>query len=169
MSQLMTQDEWEAKFKPIINKIEPSNVFEGALFETYGAEFEFVKLAAANRVWTLVEVDGKGYISNGLQYVNRMGYFITEVAFEGDFLEVNLGWDADDVCAATIGIKNGSSIAVVAALNNELDILDVDRFEELQLMVHEFVKKHSNRKGSVEVFRRQDVGMYVEENEVESV
>ncbi|WP_347990065.1 hypothetical protein [Methylomonas sp. AM2-LC] len=56
----------------------------GTLFNTYGAEHEHVKAIAANhnsKVWTLIEVDGKSFIESGYHYVNRLGYFITEIGF----------------------------------------------------------------------------------------
>lgn len=93
MSNENTMDfgEWEDKFKPIknwLNKNDPDAI----MFETYGVEVGAV--LGVNRfdmgkVWTLVEGDsGRLWISNGYHLVNRLGYFITENSFDGDFLDV---------------------------------------------------------------------------------
>ena len=162
MTQEMTQEQWASKFKPITNHIQPTSNFDGAMFETYGDELEFVKAAGANRVWTLLVVDGKGYITSGMHFVNRMGYFIAEVPYEGDEIEIDLGWDADEVNASTIGVRYGQNIAVIAALNNELAFLSQEHFEELKSLVLNFVQKHNNQHANVEAFARQDVEMYVD-------
>ena len=49
------------------------------MFQTYGAEVEFVKKAYPDYIWTYAEVDSGSYIWNGWHFVNRLGYFITEV------------------------------------------------------------------------------------------
>lgn len=53
--------------------------FDGALFETFGAELNFVRNQPENRVWTLVDDDeGNPTIVSGFHLVNRIGYFVTE-------------------------------------------------------------------------------------------
>lgn len=55
------------------------------MFETYGDEFDFVKEYATkhpHRVWTLTEEDGVYQISQGIQYVNRIGYYLVEEDIE---------------------------------------------------------------------------------------
>lgn len=79
-------EDWEAKYRPIKNHIDPSNDDK---FETYGAELEFVRAQDSRHIWTLVEGDDDNlYITNGYHLVNRLNYFVTEVPFEGEFLEV---------------------------------------------------------------------------------
>jgi hypothetical protein len=51
---------------------------DGCLFETYGAEFEFIRQQPVTRVWTLAEFDGTDIVQAGLHFVNRLGYFLTE-------------------------------------------------------------------------------------------
>ena len=76
----MTMEEWEATYKPIKNHIDTNASFDGAMFETYGDEYEFVKSANPLCVWTYGDGDdGGSYIWNGFHYINRLGYFITEV------------------------------------------------------------------------------------------
>jgi len=81
----MTMEEWEATYKPITNHIDKNASFQnesgsGIMFETYGEELEFVKSANPNCIWTYGDGDdGGSYIWNGYHYINRLGYFITEV------------------------------------------------------------------------------------------
>lgn len=77
-------DAWEAKYKPVRNQFEDNDKFE-----TYGEELEFVRAQDPRCVWTLVDGDdGNLYIVDGYHFVNRVNYFVTEVPFEGEFLEV---------------------------------------------------------------------------------
>lgn len=100
----LTYDEWCEQFKPIKNMVISNASFEGTMFETFGVELKAVNLANPARVWTYFDgdldenllekagykkedgeyvLDGEtaesGFIGEGLHYVNRMGYFITEV------------------------------------------------------------------------------------------
>jgi hypothetical protein len=76
----MTMEEWEATYKPISNHIDSNASFDGAMFETYGSEVEFVKSQSPANIWMFGDGDDGGlYIWNGWGFVNRLGYFITEV------------------------------------------------------------------------------------------
>jgi hypothetical protein len=78
----MTMEEWEATYKPIPNNIDTNASFDGLMFETYGAEVEFVKKAHPNHIWMYGDGDdGGSYIWSGWGFVNRIGYFVTEVPF----------------------------------------------------------------------------------------
>ena len=85
----MNYEEWEATYLPKQNHLVPAE--ERNNFETYGIELGYVLATAdlePNRVWTLVDGDDGTYIVNGYHLVNRIHYFITEIPFEGEFLEV---------------------------------------------------------------------------------
>ena len=80
----ITEDDWYDTYKPIKNHIvgEDKASFGGHMFETYGEEVEFVKAQEENRIWTYGDGDDGGtHIWNGWSFVNRIGYFITEVPF----------------------------------------------------------------------------------------
>ena len=79
-------DVWSTIYKPIPNHIDKGASFNdgehGYMFETYGKEYEFVKAAADQHIWTYGDGDDGGtYIWSGWSFVNRIGYFITEVPF----------------------------------------------------------------------------------------
>jgi len=88
----MDLDEWFDKYKPIKNHIDTNSSFDGHMFETYGEEVEFVKAQEQNRIWMYGDGDdGEGHIWSGWGFVNRIGYFITEVPFpENTDVQVNL-------------------------------------------------------------------------------
>ena len=98
----MNFDEWFDFFQPIKNQYDNGASYDGALFETYGNELEFVKHAAKTKpetVWTIVESSESDslYLLNGFRIVNRLGYFITNKP-NADKSEFSiLIWSADEI------------------------------------------------------------------------
>jgi hypothetical protein len=81
----MVCEGWQAEFQIQPNHVTANAAFDGAMFETYGADLDHV-LSFANAkskrmrrmVWTLVEDDdGDAVIVEGYHLINRLGYFIT--------------------------------------------------------------------------------------------
>jgi hypothetical protein len=70
----------------------------GCLFETHGAELEFVRRQDPRTVWTFVDGDdGDQYVLSGYHLVNRIGYLISAVPVpEGTQVEVRIPMEADD-------------------------------------------------------------------------
>jgi len=78
-------DEWVATYKPILNHIDKDSSFDGMMFETYGEEYAFVKESLPEYIWTYGDGDdGGSYIWSGWSFINRIGYFITEVPCPAD-------------------------------------------------------------------------------------
>lgn len=80
MKRAMNYFVWERKFKPV----ERENTSNGnpILYETYGPELREVQAqfeTKPNTVWTVVDCDGKLYISPGFHFVNRIAYVITTI------------------------------------------------------------------------------------------
>lgn len=81
----MDFDEWVKVYKPIYNHLDNNASFQdetdqGMMFETYGDEVEFVKSQSPDKIWMYGDGDdGGSYIWSGWGFVNRIGYFITEV------------------------------------------------------------------------------------------
>jgi hypothetical protein len=90
-------DEWCATYKPIVNHIDDNASFDngegGIMFETYGDEVEFVKSQSPDKIWMYGQGDDGGtYVWNGWGFVNRLGYFITEVPCpDGLTIQVQVG------------------------------------------------------------------------------
>jgi len=93
----MDFDEWCDTYKPIINHIDSNASFDngngGVMFETYGDEVEFVKSQSPENIWMYGQGDDGGtYVWNGWGFVNRLGYFITEVPCpDGLTIQVQVG------------------------------------------------------------------------------
>jgi hypothetical protein len=81
-------DDWTVKYKPIKNHLDDNASGDGDMFETFGPEVEFVRAQDPRCIWTLVDCGDALYIINGYHFVNRLNYFVTEVPFDGEFLEV---------------------------------------------------------------------------------
>lgn len=106
----MDFDEWCETYKPIINHIDTNASFDngdgGTMFETYGDEVAFVKEQPEDRIWTYGDGDdGGSYVWNGWSFVNRIGYFITEVPCPPDTtiqIKVSDYWFYCEACSAEI-------------------------------------------------------------------
>ena len=85
----LTEEEWFDQFQPIPNHIDDNASFQtedgvGYMFETYDEELRFVQSQKPNRIWTYCDGDDNGtYIFQGMRIVNRIGYFVTSVPFDG--------------------------------------------------------------------------------------
>lgn len=83
----MTNQEWEDTYNPITNLI----TNEGLSFETYGEELDYVRTHDVRNVWTEMDGDNGVYIVNGFHYVNRIQYYVTDVAWnEGDDITITV-------------------------------------------------------------------------------
>ena len=98
----MDYDQWFDAYRPTLVHPEPKDgvapedqaPYSGTMFETYGEDLDRVMAAPQDKVWTLLEVDGKQYVVPGFHFVNRMGYFITEVSHTGKPEENEIPVDA---------------------------------------------------------------------------
>jgi hypothetical protein len=96
-------EEWCKKYKPIGNHLDENASFggwyetaldgdeRGIMFETFGVEETFVRetaIADPNRVWTYVDSEDGTCVINGMHWVNRIGYFITELPADDDVITV---------------------------------------------------------------------------------
>lgn len=102
----LTFEEWVERYKPITNHIDTNASFGGLMFETYGDEVEFVKQAGNGHIWMYGDGDdGGSYIWNGWGFVNRIGYFVTEIPFNPDDviqIQVGIPWYFCENCHAEL-------------------------------------------------------------------
>ena len=83
-------DTWFEKYKPIKNTITENSSYNETMFETFGDDLDFIKSQHQNRVWTLLDCDNEeSWIIPGYSWVNRIGYFITEIPWESEDIQVN--------------------------------------------------------------------------------
>jgi hypothetical protein len=97
-------DTWVDTYKPILNHIDTNASFDGMMFETYDEEVEFVKAQDENRIWMYGDGDdGGSFVWSGWGFVNRIGYFITEVPCPPDTdiqIRVSHNWFYCENCGA---------------------------------------------------------------------
>lgn len=95
----LTYEEWVERFKPIQIHDENDDSYNGCLCDPWnGTDRALVdKMVGTNTVWTLIEEDGIRSIIEGWHYVNREGYFVTEIPYSGsETFEVTFGDEQDD-------------------------------------------------------------------------
>jgi len=88
-------DAWADKFKPIKNKLRKNDEL---MYETYGEEVDYVRAIDPKYVWTYVDGDMCSLIVAGYSYVNRIGYYITEIPWEDDMDTVLLSVERECEC-----------------------------------------------------------------------
>lgn len=98
----ITIERWFDVYRPVPNASGASLGFDvndkSCLHETSGPDLVAVQAAVKNKpetVWTLLDCDGQMFITNGFHYVNRMGYFITEVPYTNEH-PIDIACDDDD-------------------------------------------------------------------------
>ena len=89
----LDEEVWFETYKPIPNYLDDNASFDGYMFETYGEEVAFVKAQDENRIWMYGSGDDGGtYIWSGWGFVNRLGYFVTEVPFpDNTTIQIQVG------------------------------------------------------------------------------
>lgn len=86
-NNLLRYDEWVERYHPRINP-HADYGFEGTLFETFAPDLHTVQANMGKRiVWTLLDHDT---IVSGFRFVNRVGYFITEIPYQNEEITVDL-------------------------------------------------------------------------------
>jgi len=73
---------WAEKFKPIKNHFHSDPDEE--MFETYGVEVEYVRNYDPRYIWTNIQGDESDLLVAGYHYVNRLGYYLSEVPWEDE-------------------------------------------------------------------------------------
>lgn len=92
MEKRIKENTFYTTYKPQENHItkaasqfEDHAPYNNLMYETFGEEEAYVRSIAQKepeRVWTLLDCDGKIILCSGFHYVNRFGYIICEKSFE---------------------------------------------------------------------------------------
>lgn len=97
---------WFDRYQPVANHIDPNASWDGDMFETYGAEVEYVCAQPIENVWTHMDGDNGTYLSSGYWLVNRIGYFVCKVPYQSDeLLSVCVSKDCEECGDALDDVK----------------------------------------------------------------
>ena len=101
-------ESWAEKYKPVKNHITkyPDKHSEFDMFETYGAEYEYVVSQPNNRVWTEVQGEFSMLLIPGIAIVNRLGYYVCEEPWEDDNETVVISMDIECECYDEEAMEN---------------------------------------------------------------
>jgi len=92
-------DAWFDKFKPIKNHLDKYAGTDGShMFETYGAEVEYVQAQDPKYVWTYIDGDMSTLLVAGYHYVNRLGYYVATVPWDSEWDSCLLSVEAECEC-----------------------------------------------------------------------
>jgi len=105
MEEIQGWDKWAEKYRPIKNKF--TNDPDGKMFETYGDEWEFIKEQDPRYVWTWITGDMSDLIVAGRAFVNRFGYYVTEVPWDDEDEYVLLSVEQECECYDEERVDNG--------------------------------------------------------------
>ena len=89
---MINEIEFFERYRPIQNPYTEEGSWNNTMFETYGDELAYVKSSefSDKQIWTLIDCENEEtYIIPGFHFVNRNGYFITQIPWEDDTIEVN--------------------------------------------------------------------------------
>jgi hypothetical protein len=93
----MTQEEWIQKYQPQVNHLDPDASWQdengnGIMYETFGAEKDYVYDQDPLKVWTYMDADDGGTVlTNGCAVINRIGYFVCAVPYaENESIEIQI-------------------------------------------------------------------------------
>lgn len=87
-NKTLSWNAFEKEFKPLQNHLDNNASLNGSMYETYGEELEHIKKVYENNptvIWTYVSTDEGKILINGLAFVNRIGYLVTEKCFDDNF------------------------------------------------------------------------------------
>jgi len=83
-------EQFEEIYKPIKNPFVQDSSYNGCMFETYGVELAHVREQDIKNIWTLVDSENDNwFIIPGYSIVNRFGYFICQLPWEDENIEVD--------------------------------------------------------------------------------
>jgi len=131
-------DTWESTYKPRINHIDPEASWQvedggGRMFETYGAERDFVLEQDERYVWSYVDSDLGTCLVAGIPYGNVIGYFVCEIPWDDADLVVVVSHDSDaeDSYAELLGdLEQATELIRFMAINLEAQAKIINSINE---------------------------------------
>lgn len=127
----ITLEEWDKTYKPITNHLDEHASFGGVMFETFGAELDFVRSHTDKFIWTYIDGENDAsYIVEGYHLVNRIGYFITEVSAP----------DGEDFVDVVVNAPRKTLSSMTAAEIEQVQCFDCDEFNIWEYACYTYFK-----------------------------
>ena len=76
--------EFVDEFQPVKNQFDKDAAYDGYMFQTDDICIPNMLKFTPACLWTLLSEGNETWIANGYHFVNRLGYFITEIPFPID-------------------------------------------------------------------------------------
>lgn len=88
--KIIDYGQFEETYKPQKNPFVQDSSYDGCMFETYGVELAHVREQDNKNIWTIINCENEeSWIIPGFHFVDRFGYFITEIPWESEDIQVN--------------------------------------------------------------------------------
>lgn len=84
----MSYEEWVEKYKPLCDDDSPDSII---VFDTHGEDVKFLNEQNPRCIWTEISdwfKDGEDAIVSGSHLVNRICYYVTEIEWEEEYIDV---------------------------------------------------------------------------------
>lgn len=123
-------------YKPINNPFVQDSSYDGCMFETYGIELAHVREQDNKNIWTIINCENEeSWIIPGFHFVDRFGYFITEISWLPEdelILQVNDNEIISDLDAAKYCYDFAQSINIQLSVNDLSDFFYLNKDETFE-------------------------------------
>ena len=124
----ITYEIFEETYKPIKNPFVQDSSYNGCMFETYGVELAHVREQDNKNIWTIINCENEeSWIIPGFHFVDRFGYFITEIPWESENIQVNDNEMISDLDAAKHCYEFAQSINIQLSVNDLSDFFHLNK------------------------------------------
>lgn len=123
--------QFEETYKPRKNPFVQDSSYDGCMFETYGVELAHVREQDNKNIWTIINCENEeSWIIPGFHFVDRFGYFITEISWLPEdelILQVNDNEMISDLDAAKHCYEFAQSINIQLSVNDLSDFFHLNK------------------------------------------
>ena len=127
---IITFEIFEETYKPIKNPFVQDSSYNGCMFETYGVELAHVREQDNKNIWTIINCENEeSWIIPGFHFVDRFGYFITEIPWESENIQVNDNEMISIIDATKHCYDFAKSIDIQLSINDLSDFFNLNKDE----------------------------------------
>ena len=134
--KIIDYGQFEETYKPQKNPFVQDSSYDGCMFETYGVELAHVREQDNKNIWTIINCENEeSWIIPGFHFVDRFGYFITEISWLPEdelILQVNDNEIISDLDAAKYCYDFAQSINIQLSVNDLSDFFYLNKDETFE-------------------------------------